>query len=113
MPKDEEILLDVCQALQKILVFTENMSQAEFNNDEKTQSSVLYQIVIVGEAINRLSEEFKSQHSQIPFNEIRGMRNRVVHEYNEVDCDIIWEAIKYDIPQLLEIISSLISSRLG
>lgn len=110
MPKDEEILLDLCQALQKIMVFIENLNQAEFNNDEKTQSSVLYQIVIVGEAINRLSEEFKSQYPQIPFNEIRGMRNRVVHEYNEVDCDIIWEAIQYDIPPLLEIISSLISS---
>jgi len=96
MPKDEEILLDLCQAMQKILLFTENMSQAEFNNDEKTQSSVLYQIVIVGEAINRLSEEFKRQYPQIPFNEIRGMRNRVVHEYNEVDCDIaLGDVIRY------------------
>ena len=110
MPKDEEILLDLCQALQKILVFIENMNQAEFNNDEKTQSSVLYQLVIVGEAINRLSEEFKSQYPEIPFDEIRGMRNRVVHEYNEVDCDIIWEAIQYDIPPLLEVLSPLISS---
>ncbi len=57
------------------------MDKQEFINDEKIQSLVLYQLVIMGEAVNRLSEQFKNQYPQIPFNEIRGMRNRVVHEY--------------------------------
>jgi uncharacterized protein with HEPN domain len=107
MSSDQEIILDLYHALNQILIFTQNMDKQEFINDEKTQSSVLYQLVIMGEAVNRLSEQFKNQYPQIPFNEIRGMRNRVVHEYKEVDCDIIWEAIQKDIPELICFISSV------
>ena len=107
MSSDQEIILDLYHALNQILTFTQNMDKQEFINDEKTQSSVLYQLVIMGEAVNRLSEQFKNQCPQIPFNEIRGMRNRVVHEYKEVDCDIIWEAIQKDIPELICFISSV------
>ncbi len=107
MSNDQEIILDLYHALNQILIFTQNMNKQEFINDEKTQSSVLYQLVIMGEAVNRLSEKFKNQYPQIPFNEIRGMRNRVVHEYKEVDCDIIWEAIQKDIPELIHFISSV------
>jgi uncharacterized protein with HEPN domain len=107
MSSDQEIILDLYHALNQILTFTQNMDKQEFINDEKTQSSVLYQLVIMGEAVNRLSEQFKNQYPQIPFNEIRGMKNRVVHEYKEVDCDIIWEAIQKDIPELICFISSV------
>ena len=107
MSSDQEIILDLYHVLNQILTFTQNMDKQEFINDEKTQSSVLYQLVIMGEAVNRLSEQFKNQYPQIPFNEIRGMRNRVVHEYKEVDCDIIWEAIQKDIPELICFISSV------
>jgi uncharacterized protein with HEPN domain len=108
MSSDQEVILDLYHALNKILAFTQNMDKQKFIDDEKTQSSVLYQIVIMGEAVNRLSEQFKNQHPQIPFNEIRGMRSRIVHEYKEVDCDIVWEAIKKDIPALIDFISSAI-----
>lgn len=100
MPRDDEAILDLHKALQKILTFTQGMSEAEFMRDEKTQSSVLYQFIIVGEAVNRLSDEFKAQNSQVPFAQIRGMRNRVVHEYSAVDQAIVWEAIRTDIPEL-------------
>lgn len=109
MPRDNEAVLDLYQALQKILTFTQGMSEAEFMRDEKTQSSVLYQFIIVGEAVNRLSDEFKAQNSQVPFAQIRGMRNRVVHEYSRVDQAIVWKAIKTEIPRLLAVISPLIS----
>jgi uncharacterized protein with HEPN domain len=73
-----------------------------FAQDLKTQSSVLYQIVILGEAVNRLSPAFTQAHPEIPINAIRGMRNRVVHEYKEVDTRILWEVIQTNIPQLLQ-----------
>lgn len=108
MPRDNEAVLDLYKALQKILTFTQGMSESEFIGDEKTQSSVLYQFIIVGEAVNRLSDEFKAQNSQVPFAQIRGMRNRVVHEYSTVDQTIVWEAIQTDVPGLLALISPLI-----
>ena len=71
-----------------IIRFCANLDQASFLDDEKTQSSVLYQIVIIGEAVNRLSPDFIANYPQIPFNAIRGMRNRVAHEYKDVDLDL-------------------------
>lgn len=58
------------------------MNKQEFINDEKTQSSVLYQLVIMGEAVNRLSEQFKNQHPQIPFNEIPRHEKSVLSALN-------------------------------
>ncbi len=83
MSKDNEIILDIIKACRLILSFTNNVNKSEFLEDEKTQSSVLYQIIIIGEGVNRLSETFKNKYPEIPFSEIKGMRNRVTHEYND------------------------------
>lgn len=79
MNRDDEIILDLIRAASLILEFTKNMNLNTFLDDIKTQSFVLYQIMIIGEAINRLSPEFAQTHPQIPINSIRGMRNRVIH----------------------------------
>jgi uncharacterized protein with HEPN domain len=111
MSKDHEIILDIIKACRLILSFTNNISEADFLEDEKTQSSVLYQIIIIGEGVNRLSEAFKNQHSEIPYSQIKGMRNRVTHEYKEVDTEIVWQAIKKDIPNLLNQLIPLIPTQ--
>ena len=108
MNTDEEIIIDLVRAASLILQFTEKTNLQTFSQDVKTQSSVLYQIVIIGEAINRLSPEFVQTYSQIPIAAIRGMRNRVVHEYKDVDVEILWEVIHTSIPQLLEQLEPLI-----
>jgi uncharacterized protein with HEPN domain len=102
MSRDREIILDLIRASSLILEFCENLDYEMFAQDLKTQSSVLYQIVILGEAVNRLSPAFTQAHPEIPINAIRGMRNRVVHEYKEVDTRILWEVIQTNIPQLLQ-----------
>ena len=106
MSSDREILLDLIRACNLIQEFCENLELATFTKDIKTQSSVLYQIVIIGEAINRLSPEFVQSNPQIPINALRGMRNRVVHEYKEVDVRILWEVTQTNIPQLLVQVSN-------
>ena len=93
MNKDREILLDLIRACELSIQFCADMDWQAFSEDLKTQSSVLYQIVIIGEAVNRLSSDFIKNNSQIPIRQIKGMRNRVVHEYKEVDLKILWEAI--------------------
>ncbi len=80
MSQDHEILLDLDRACRLILNFTAGTTKDDFENDLKTQSSVLYQIIIIGEAVNRLSEAFKNAYPEIPYAEIRGMRNRITHE---------------------------------
>jgi len=102
MSRDKEILLDLIRASSLILEFCENLNYQTFSEDIKTQSSVLYQIIIIGEAVNRLSPEFIQTHPEIPINPMRGMRNRVVHEYKEVDLKILWEVVQTSIPPLLQ-----------
>jgi uncharacterized protein with HEPN domain len=102
MNRDQEIILDLIKASSLILDFCENFDYQTFAQDLKTQSSVLYQIVIIGEAVNRLSPAFTQAHPEIPINAIRGMRNRIIHEYKEVDIKILWEVIQTNIPQLLQ-----------
>jgi uncharacterized protein with HEPN domain len=107
MNRDKEILIDIIRACNLIQEFCQDLDFLAFERDIKTQSSVLYQIVIIGEAINRLSLEFAQSNSQVPINSIRGMRNRVVHEYKEVDVKILWEVIQTNIPQLLSQIEKI------
>lgn len=106
MSRDREILLDIIRACNLVREFCRDVDFNTFSKDIKTQSSVLYQIVIIGEAINRLSAEFIQSNPQIPVNAIRGMRNRVVHEYKEVDVVILWSVTQTSIPQLLKLIES-------
>lgn len=102
MNKDREILLDLIRACRLSIQFCADLDWQTFAQDLKTQSSVLYQIVIIGEAVNRLSSDFIVNNPQIPIRQIKGMRNRVVHEYKEVDLKILWEAMQTSIPELLK-----------
>jgi uncharacterized protein with HEPN domain len=102
MNKDEETLLDLIRACKLSIQFCADLDWQTFAQDLKTQSSVLYQIVIIGEAVNRLSSDFIVNNPQILVQQIRGMRNRVVHEYKEVDLKILWEAMQTSIPELLK-----------
>lgn len=110
MNRDREILLDLIKACNLIQEFCKNSDYLAFSKDIKTQSSVLYQIVIIGEAINRLSPEFARSNPQIPINAIRGMLNRVVHEYKEVDVKILWEVTQTNIPQLLAQVQAIFNN---
>ncbi len=107
MSRDDEIIIDLVTACHLILDFTKGMDKYSFIADAKTQSSVLYQIIILGEAVNRLSKTLIDSHPQIPVRQIKGMGNRVTHEYKEVDTDIIWDAIQKDVPSLLAILENL------
>jgi uncharacterized protein with HEPN domain len=101
MNRDHEYLLDAIQACTLILEFTQGYDQKQFERDRKTQSSVLYQIAILSEAVNRLSSNYQTANPNIPIAPIRGMRNRIIHEYKETDLKILWDVIEIDIPDLL------------
>ena len=63
----------------------------EFLKDSKTMDAVIRNFEIIGEAANRLPEEFKEQHSSIDWHRIRGFRNRIVHDYMGIDFSIVWD----------------------
>jgi uncharacterized protein with HEPN domain len=108
MLRDNASLLDIARFSGLILEFTESMSQDEFNGDIKTQAAVLYYLTIIGEAVKRISMEFRSQHPEIAWKQIAGMRDKVTHQYDRVKLEVVWQAVQLDIPDLIEKITPLL-----
>ena len=102
MRHDPSILLDIGRAAQLILDFSAGLDQDTFRTDEKTQSAVIHQFLIMGEATKLLSDEFKSNHPQIPWRAIARMRDKLIHHYHGVDLQEVWQAAQIDIPALLD-----------
>ena len=108
MQRDNTTLIDIYNMISLILDFTQNMTKKEFLEDAKTQAAVLYEIALLGEAARRFSLEFREQNPEIPYSEIIGMRNKLIHDYQEIDLEIVWQAVQNDIPELLKLISPLL-----
>ncbi len=108
MPRDEAILLDIAHAAQLVLEFKQDLDKAAFINDIKTQSAILHQLMVLGEAVKRLSPEFRAHHPQVPWTLIAGMRDRLIHGYDVVDLNRVWKTAVADIPDLLALITPLI-----
>lgn len=84
---------DILQAIIEVQQFTTGMTFQSFQEDNKTVKAVLYNFASVGEATNRIPLEIQSQHSQVPWHLMRGMRNVMVHQYFQVDLEIVWQTI--------------------
>jgi len=102
--RDDIVLKDILNAAQLVATFVEGIKKDAFVDDWKTRSAVLYQLTVVGEAVKRLSAEFRAAHAQIPWALMVGMR---VHAYDLVDWDEVWKTATKDIPDLLEKIGRL------
>ena len=104
MSKREPILLieDIIESGKKIIEYTNNLSFSDFSEDSKTIDAVIRNFEIIGEAANRLAEDFKEKHSEIDWYRIRGFRNRIVHDYFGIDYEIVWEIKKSFLPQLIQ-----------
>ena len=107
--RDRASLLDIARSARLVLEFGAEMSQLEFEADLKTQSAVLYQISIMGEAVKRLSPEFRSQSTEIPWAAMAGMRDKLIHDYEGVDVERVWLTLQTDIPRLLQSIQPFLA----
>lgn len=110
MLRDLDSIRDMVLAANRVLKYVENTNQQEFEQDLEKQDSVTYRILILGEASKRLSAEFRDKHPNIPWRQIAGMRNMLVHEYDQVDLDVLWDVTQNSIPDLLGKLSSLANS---
>ena len=92
------LIEDILDSVEKIVRYTDGMNQEHFQDDEKTADAVVRNLEIIGEASSRLPQDFIDAHSEIEWAKIKGLRNRIVHEYFGVDLQIIWEILKKDLP---------------
>jgi uncharacterized protein with HEPN domain len=108
MQSDQEFLIDIANAIRRILRYTSGVSKLELEINDEKLSAILYQITIIGEATKRLSQEVRQQHPEIPWREMAGMRDVIVHEYDQLDFDVVWDVVENKSSELLALLDSLL-----
>ena len=108
MKKDSLVYIDdIRDSIEAIKKYTADLTREDFFSSSEKQDAVYRRLEVIGEAANRLPDEFKSQYSLIPWYKIVGMRNVLIHEYDSIDLNRVWETVKRDIPKLEEYLKSI------
>lgn len=104
--RDRGRLEHILEAIQYIEIFTEGLSNNDLRKDALHLHAVVHNVQVIGEAVYKLSPEFKSTHPDTPWAIIEKMRHVLVHDYYQIDFDILWDVIKNDLPSLKSQIQS-------
>ncbi len=104
----KDYLVDMYESAAKIMKFTDSISFQEFNEDDKTLYAVIRAFEILGEASKKIPKSFRDQHLTIPWKDIAGIRDKLIHDYFGVDAKVVWKAVKEEIPSLKNELQSII-----
>ena len=101
MPRDYRVFLDdILEAVGKIFEYTKGFTRDQFLTDRKTVEAVVWNLQIIGEASKNVPEEIRSVYPDLPWRDMTGLRNIIVHQYFEINLDVIWKVIQNDLPGL-------------
>src|SRR3972149_12303335 len=101
MRRDEAYLLDILIAARKARKFVENMSWEEFQQSELHQNAVIRSLEIIGEAARLVSESARDAHPEVPWEQMIGMRNRLLHEYFRINIETVWDTVQNNLSNLI------------
>ncbi len=105
--KDKRRLQDILVAIEAIKSYSVS-SYEDFIADEKTQDAILYNLIIIGEAANQISDAFQEKYHRIPWSSMIGTRNIIIHGYDQVKLQIVWKIVERDLASLKSEISKVI-----
>ena len=103
-----DYLDDMLEATEKVATFTSGMTEQEFLTDERTQYAVVRAIEIIGEASKKIPTSFKEEHAVIPWREVAGMRDKLIHDYFGVRCRCRLEDRQEDVPAIAKVLRQAI-----
>jgi len=111
MPRDWRIRIeDILESLSRIERYIDGMTYEQFAGDDRTLDAVIRNFGIIGEAANHIPEDVRNHHPELPWPQIRGLRNLVIHEYFGISSEILWETASRDLPPLTEALRRLLST---
>jgi uncharacterized protein with HEPN domain len=91
---------DILDAMEKVEILLEGVAYAQFEEDFRINFAVVRALEIIGEAAKRLPDDLRMKYPEIPWKGMAGMRDRIIHGYDNVDFQIVWEVVKQDIPRM-------------
>jgi uncharacterized protein with HEPN domain len=103
------LLNDIRQAIDRIEQYIKNLSFDAFSDDQKSVDAVVRNLEIIGEAANRLPDEFKEKYPEIEWHKVVGLRHRIVHKYFGIDLEIIWQILRKNLPELKQKLTQIMS----
>lgn len=109
-PTDRVFVEHMISAVERIAEVRGRIERAEFDDDWVFQDAVIRELEIIGEAAGRLSPEVRAANSDLPWSEMTGMRHKLIHDYFEVDLDVVWRTAVDDVPPLLPSLRRVLSS---
>lgn len=104
-----DYLNDILEMIEDIRIFTEGMSYEDLAADRKTLYAVIRCLEVLGEAVKKIPKHIREEYPEIPWQEIGGMRDKLIHEYFGVDIETIWDTIQEDLSPLKEATTSIIN----
>ena len=108
MQRDLQFLLDMLQSAELVIQYTTQCSKDEFIDNIQLQDSVIRRLLVIAEAARRVSVITRRTLSNISRQEINGMRNRLVHEYDDINLNIVWDVVQNEIPILIQQLKSIV-----
>ena len=110
-PRNQQFRLeDIYDALVVISEYIDDMDYDAWMHDKKTVDAVIRNLEIIGEAASHVSEDIQKQHTDIPWYQMKAMRNILIHEYFGIDIDVLWQTVKEDLPPLKAYLKKVLNS---
>ncbi len=108
MPRDETYVLHILLSARRVVAYTVGVAWEQFMAEGEKQDSVLHRLSYIGEISKRISSEFKQAHPEIPWKLMAGMRDRIIHDYYQIDWEVVWSTAIESVPELIRLVEPLV-----
>lgn len=99
----DDYLVHMLEATRLARTYTDGLAKADFLADKRTQQAIILNLITIGEVASRICgnhKEFVAAHADIPWHQMRGMRNRMTHGYFDINLDVVWDTVQKSLPEL-------------